>query len=102
MKASSKKLILSQTVRAKLAAKDPPVSESEIEQCFANRVGKLLIDTRAKNGTNPYTRWFIAETDFGRKLKVCFIPLESGTVVKTAYDPNVREISIYTRYGESS
>ena len=99
MKTSAKKLILSQAVRAKLAAKEPPVSESEIEQCFANRAGKLLIDNRAENGTNPYTRWFIAETDFGRKLKICFIPLDGGIVIKTAYDPNEQELRIYRKHG---
>lgn len=94
------KLLISQGVRAKLSGKEPPVSEEDIIQCFANRTGKYLTDTRAKNLTNPITRWFIAETDFGRKLKVCFIPLERGIEIRTAYDPDEIELRIYRKHGE--
>jgi hypothetical protein len=90
-------LIISSSVRAKLASKTPPVAESEIIQCFANRTRQYLIDTRADNMTNPLTRWFIAETDFGRKLKIAFMPTTSGIVIKTAYDPNADELRIYNK-----
>lgn len=88
-------LIISPTIRAKLAAKKPPVSEAEIIECFSNRSHSYLIDTRAKNLTNPLTRWFIAETNFGRKLKIAFMPTVEGIVIKSAYDPNQTEIRIY-------
>lgn len=91
------KLSISAAVREKLANKTPPVSESEIIQCFANRVGKDLIDTRADNRTNPFTRWFIAETDFGRKLKVAYMPTTQGIVIKSAYDPNDVEMRIFAK-----
>ena len=88
-------------VGTKLAAKVPPVTLDEIIQCFASRTGKSLLDTRAKNLTSPPTKWFIAETEYGRKLKVCYIVLGNGEVViKTAYDPNAEEVRIYTKYGE--
>lgn len=91
------KLIISAAVREKLANKIPPVTESEIIQCFANRVASDLIDTRANNLTNPLTRWFIAETDFGRKLKVAYMPTSQGIVIKSAYDPNDDEKRIYNK-----
>lgn len=91
------KLLISAAVREKLANKTPPVAESEIVQCFANRTGKDLIDTRADNRTNPLTRWFIAETDFGRKLKVAYMPTANGIVIKSAYDPNQVEKRIYNK-----
>src|SRR3989339_1315308 len=81
-------LSISTAVREKLANKTPPVTESEIIQCFANRNRSALIDTRADNMTNPLTRWFIAETDFGRKLKVAYMPFTDKIVIKSAYDPN--------------
>jgi hypothetical protein len=93
-------LIISSSVRNKLANKVPPVSEEDIIQCFANRGGgRYLIDTRESNLTNPLTRWFIAETDFGRKLKVVFIPTKEGIVIKSTYTPNAEELRIYAKYG---
>lgn len=94
------KLLISQGVRAKLSGKEPPVSEEDIIQCFANRSGRELVDTRADNLTNPLTRWFIAETDFGRKLKVCYVPLPHGIQIKTTYEPNAEELRIYSKYGD--
>lgn len=92
------RLEISPSVRAKLAAKDPPVTEAEIEQCFANRTGTYLVDTREQHRSNPPTRWFVAETDYGRKLKVVFIPRESGFHIRTAYKANDDEIRIYEKY----
>lgn len=91
------KLIISTAVREKIANKSPPVSESEIVQCFANRVAKDLIDIRAQHRTNPLTRWFIAETDFGRELKVAYMPTAQGIVIKSAYDPSATEKRIYKK-----
>lgn len=93
------KPIISSAVRNKLANKVPPVSEEDIIQCFANRAGRYLIDTRESNLTNPLTRWFIAETDFGRKLKVVFIPTKEGIVIKSTYTPNAEELRIYAKHG---
>lgn len=92
-------LVISSKVREKLAQKTPPVTEDEIRQCFANRDGRYLIDEREQHTTDPPTRWFIAETDSGRKLKVAFIPRNPDIVIKTAYDPNNVELRIYGREG---
>lgn len=94
------KLSISTAVRAKLSGKNPPVTEDDISQCFANRSGKFLVDTREDNLTNPFTRWFISETDFGLKLKICFIPYQDRLEIKTAYVPNQKELHIYKTYGE--
>ena len=91
-------LVLSPHVREKLAQKTPPVTETEIVQCFANRSGAFLIDDRENNKTNPPTQWFIAETDYGRKLKIVFILKDSDVIIKTAYDPNSIEETIYGRF----
>jgi hypothetical protein len=93
-------LVISPKVRAKLVAKVPPVTQSEIEQCFTNRTGIYLIDTREEHESDPPTRWFIAETYFGRKLKVVFVPRLPNIVIRTAYDPNPTEIQIYNKYGK--
>ncbi len=90
-------LSVSSSVRAKLASKTPPVTEDEIVQCFANRTHKDLLDTREKNRTNPITRWFIAETNFGRKLKIAFMPTAKEVVIKSAYDPSADELRIYKK-----
>lgn len=89
------KLIISRGVRTKLSSKLPPVTETEIVECFSNRTGAYLIDTRANNLTNPLTRWFVAETNFGRRLKIAFVPDKDGIHIKTAYDPNIAEVRIY-------
>jgi len=49
------------------------VNKDEIEQCFANRTGPYLEDTRADHLTDPITLWFIAETNFGRLLKLSLL-----------------------------
>lgn len=84
---------------AKLAGKQPPVSKEEIEQCFVNRTGGYLTDDREEHASDPPTRWFIAETYFGRKLKVVFIQKGEDTIIRTAYDPNAEERRIYAKYG---
>jgi hypothetical protein len=73
----------------------------EIHECFLNRVGKFLEDTRERHRTRPPTQWFIAETDVGRSLKVVFIEdVQNGQIhIKTAYEPDEAEERIYEKYG---
>ena len=92
------RLTISLQVLAKLASKTPPVSREEVEQCFANRCGVTLIDDRAEHASDPPTRWFIAETDFGRKLKIAFVPRGQDIHIRTAYDANRKWIGIYDSY----
>jgi uncharacterized DUF497 family protein len=89
---------ISGAVREKLAIKHN-VTEKEIEQCFMNRAGLCIYDTREEHATDPKTRWFIAETNARRLLKVSFIPYPGRVVIKTAYEPNQVEIDLYEEIG---
>jgi hypothetical protein len=91
-------LIISVKIREKLASKHN-VSPDEVAQCFANRVGKFLLDTREKHASNPSTHWFIAETDYGRKLKVVFVPSQGDIYIRSAFSPNAEELRIYASLG---
>jgi len=89
-------LIISPKVQEKLTNKFPPVTEAEVRECFWNRTGKTLIDDRDEHQTNPPTRWFIAETAAGRRLKIVFIRAKGGDhILKSAYDPDETEELIY-------
>jgi len=91
-------LHVSETVREKLGYRHG-VNIKEIYECFNNRLKGLLEDTREKNKTNPPTMWFIANTDSDRMLKIVFIEMNDGSMVlKTAYEPNEKEVTIYERY----
>ena len=87
----------SSAVKQKLAEKHG-VSLDEVQQCFANREGGLLEDTREDHKTDPPSQWFIAETDYGRRLKVVFILKNGDILLKTAYGPNQKEDAIYRKY----
>lgn len=86
---------LSPRICQKLAGKRSPVTETEIVQCFANQTHEPLCDDREAHATNPPTRWFVAETDYGRKLKVVYVPRGNGIYIKSAYDANSKYIRIY-------
>lgn len=92
-------LVISTKVLAKLAAKKPPVTRDEIEECFATRTGVYLLDEREEHASDPPTRWFISETYYGRKLKVVFILKGDDVVIRSAFVPNADEIRIYAKYG---
>ncbi|HJW25142.1 MAG TPA: hypothetical protein VJ576_09610 [Rhodocyclaceae bacterium] len=94
------KLIISQTMRDKLANKEPPVSEGDIRQCFGNLTHQPLIDTREEHRTNPPTRWFVAETDYGRKIKIMYVPEPTGIFIKSAYDATENIQRIYNKYAK--
>ncbi|NLC34895.1 MAG: hypothetical protein GX772_00330 [Alcaligenaceae bacterium] len=42
----------------------------------------------------------LSETDYGLRLKICFVPYATGLDIKTAYTPNDEEIRIHKKYGE--
>lgn len=91
-------LLISSKVQQKLANKQPPVTVAEIEECFATRSGTLLKDTREQHKSNPATLWFIAETYYGRQLKVVFIPKNGDIIIRSAYSPNKQELRIYRKF----
>lgn len=92
-------LVISDKIRQKLAQRHG-VNEEEIRQCFASREKGFLEDSREYHKTNPPSKWFIAQTDFGRVLKVVFMyfPATKEVHIKTAYEANATEIAIYERH----
>lgn len=75
------------------------VDAKEVEECFYNKVAGELTDDREQHRTDPPTRWFIAETNKGRLLKVCYVQIGDVIHIKTAYEPNDTEIYIYSQKG---
>ena len=67
----------------------------EIEECFLNRIGKVLRDTREEHNSDPPTVWFIGETHQGRLLKIVYVKKDGYYYLKTAYEPNLEEKNIY-------
>jgi len=57
-----------------------------------------LEDLRNQHKTVPPTRWFIAKTDAGRVLKIIFVDLGTDQRLKSAFEPNQFEVSIYDRH----
>ena len=91
------KIQLSPSIRNKLAGKHL-VSEDEVVQCFANQTHEPLVDSREEHLTDPRTRWFVAETDYGRKLKIMYVPRGGWLYIKSAYDASPEIVRIYNRY----
>ena len=89
-------MYISPKIQKKLLEKHN-VKRHEITECFSNRTGGFLKDKREDHDTNPPTLWFVAETDYGRKLKVVFIN-DDDINIKTAYEANKEEIRIYNKY----
>lgn len=92
------RLLISPTVRQKLEEKHK-VTQREVEQCFENRLGGVLYDTRPGRATDPPTRWFVADTNRGRTLKVVYVQSGRDIYLKTAYEPNANELRIYEDIG---
>lgn len=90
-------IIISPKIKAKLHEKHD-VTEAEVHQCFANRTGQLLTDTREEHITDPPTRWFIAPTNKGRLLKICYVP-EGDYYLRSCFPPNETELAIYRKHG---
>ena len=91
-------LVIAKAIKEKLAVKHH-VSDLEIGECFANRTGKFLEDTREEHRTDPATLWFISETDRGGILKVVFVPRDGSFHIKTAYSPEPEALRIYKTKG---
>ena len=75
------------------------VEVSEVEECFANVTKGFLIDTREDYETDPPTRWFIEETNKGRKLLVAFMHFvdKNEIVLKSAYKPDAQQMKTYNK-----
>lgn len=95
------RLIIGPAILAKLASKHS-VSRDEIEECFENREGGLLSDSRENHQTDPPTLWFIAPTHRQRLLKVVFVQRGRDIFLKSAFAPIAEELRIYRKYGARS
>ena len=91
-------IVISPKIRDKLATKHN-VSQEDVEQCFANRNGNYIEDTRAQHVKELPTYWFIAETHYGRRLKVAFINENGNVYVRTAFEPSEATIRNYVENG---
>jgi hypothetical protein len=91
-------IVISPKIQEKLTTKHG-VSTDEVTQCFTNRAGKFLVEPREDHATDPPTLWFISETDYGRKLKVIFVPRDGNNYLRSAFSPNENEMRIYEKYG---
>lgn len=89
-----KNLQISKAVLEKLATRHH-VERREIEQCFANIDGPLLIDNREDHQSDPVTLWFLSRTNKNRLLKMVYIQRGSEIHLRTCYEPNEMEIKIY-------
>ena len=96
-----KNLKITASIQHKLKTKHL-VEVAEVRQCFLNKNGKLLTDSRALTKTNPPTLWFIAKTNNNRLLKIVYIQKGVQLILKTAYEPNEAELAIYARHGMAS
>lgn len=91
-------LFFSPRVREKLRLRQ--ITEAQVLQCFANRDGEMLFDVREEHQTTPPTEWFVASTDFGIILKICFVRDPGGKVIdiKTAYPANAIVQALYRKH----
>lgn len=90
-------IIISDLILEKLSKKHK-VTKVEIEQCFNNREGGLLVDNRDDHKTNPQTLWFVAPTNKNRLLKIMYVSDGSDIFLKSAYDATSDIIRIYEKY----
>lgn len=91
-------IVISPKIRDKLATKHN-VKPEEVEQCFANRNGEYILEVRKEHASVPPTYWFIAETNYGRKLQVAFIHENGNLYIRSAFEPSQAAIANYLKYG---
>lgn len=89
-----KAIVISPVIQEKLDSKHG-VSRREIEQCFENRDGDYVEDTREEHKTDPATLWFVSPTNNNRKLKVIFVFNNGNLYIKSAFDAKQSHIETY-------
>ena len=89
-------ILINKKIREKLADANHRVDEQEIIECFANRTAGFLTDSREEHKTDPETLWFVAETDYGRKIKIMFVPNAGNIYIKSAYPATEQIQRIYS------
>lgn len=74
------------------------LTRKDVEECFVNREGPPLIDSREEHKTDPVTQWFISENYYGKLIKIVFVQLEDGRIsLKSAYQPSEAVINLYRK-----
>jgi hypothetical protein len=80
------------------------VTMEEVHQCFDNREGLAIKEIRPEHKTDPPTRWFLAETNRGRLLKVVYVLTRIGDKglidLRTAFPPGADDIAYYELHGK--
>lgn len=91
-----KNVVIVPEIRQKLEIKHG-VREIEVHQCFINRDRSYVVDEDEDPEPNAGvpTEYFIAETDKGRLLKVCFVFENGNCYIKTTFEPSQKAISTY-------
>jgi hypothetical protein len=97
--AHMKNLHISAAVLEKLRTKHH-VDRRDVEQCFENIDGPLLIDNREEHKSDPVTLWFLSRTNKTRLLKIAYIQRGSEVYLRTCYEPNEDEIKIYLTHNK--
>ena len=92
-------LIISDAIKEKLQLKHG-VCVRDVEQCFENKCGIYLQDTRENHKTNPPTLWFVAPNNAGRMLKLMLIYRDGSVYLKSAYDATPEIQALYERFGK--
>lgn len=96
---SMRNLIISANVLVKLRDKHN-VSVRELEQCFENKCGVYLEDTREDHQTDPATLWFVAPTNRDRLLKIVFMFIDGNVHVKSAFESDEDATQVYELHGK--
>jgi uncharacterized DUF497 family protein len=78
------------------------VSRQEVHECFLNREGPIVVDDNEEHVQDPQTLFFIASTDAGRLLMVCFYRDGQDEVIRTVYEPGPAAIRTYRRKCEEA
>jgi len=91
-------LRISDSVLLKLKEKHG-VDRREVGQCFCNKCGLFLEDTRADHKSDPPTLWFVAPTNSGRMLKVIFVYRDGNVYLRSAFDADIATRALYDRHG---
>lgn len=87
-------MIISEEMLKKLNSKHQ-VTRVDVQQCFTNKCGPNLEDTRENNKTDPPTLWFIAPTNKGELMKIIFVYRDGKIFLKSAYKADEISIRIY-------
>lgn len=92
-------ILISPSILQKLQTKHD-VSEREVHQCFDNKCGMYVEEIRTEHKTDPSTLWFLADTNKGRTLKICFIYKDGNIHLKTAFEPDEVDRRLYEKFGQ--